>query len=80
MTWFLIHSSCPHNGSQQYSILCRHTNDPLSDASPFFFFFKEWTGDWSDKSSLWTDELKQEFGWADSDDGSFWIHVDDVIR
>jgi hypothetical protein len=40
----------------------------------------EWTGDWSDHSPLWTDELKREFGWTDADDGTFWMEVKDFIR
>jgi len=33
----------------------------------------EWTGDWSDKSPLWTEELKQKLSWSDNDDGMFFI-------
>ena len=33
----------------------------------------EWTGDYSDKSPLWTESLKQEVGWIDKDDGIFFM-------
>ena len=33
----------------------------------------EWTGDWSDKSNLWTPELKQKCGFKEGDDGIFFI-------
>ena len=31
----------------------------------------EWTGDWSDKSDLWTDELREQLDIKDTDDGVF---------
>jgi calpain-15 len=37
----------------------------------------EWTGDWSDSSSLWTEDLKQELGWTAEDDGTFWMALED---
>ena len=37
----------------------------------------EWTGDWSDSSSLWTPEIKKKLGWEDRDDGSFWMSFED---
>lgn len=40
----------------------------------------EWTGDWSDKSDLWTPEIKKELEYSDKDDGSFWIRVDDFCQ
>jgi len=46
---------------------------------------KEWSGDWSDYSPLWTRRLKAKLGWVAADDGSFWmcmrdfaIHFEDV--
>ena len=33
----------------------------------------EWEGDFSDKSPAWTEELKQELGWVDADDGVFFM-------
>ena len=33
----------------------------------------EWTGDWSDKSPLWTKSIKKELNWSDKNDGTFWI-------
>jgi hypothetical protein len=30
---------------------------------------KEWTGDWSDQSPLWTRRMKQKLNWVDADDG-----------
>lgn len=40
----------------------------------------EWNGDWGDKSNKWTDELKDELGWTDEDDGAFWMDYADVKR
>jgi hypothetical protein len=33
---------------------------------------KEWTGDWSDKSPLWTRRMKAKLDYKDEDDGAFW--------
>ena len=41
---------------------------------------KEWTGDWSDHSSLWTARLKSLAGWVDCDDGSFWMSWQDFVH
>jgi len=38
----------------------------------------EWQGDWSDRSSLWTDRLRRELGVKPQDDGVFWISMRDV--
>mmetsp|Transcript_8610 Transcript_8610/g.8569 ORF Transcript_8610/g.8569 Transcript_8610/m.8569 type:complete len:676 (+) Transcript_8610:23-2050(+) len=38
---------------------------------------QEWQGDWSDNSDLWTPELKQELGWSNVNDGTFWMAYDD---
>lgn len=35
----------------------------------------EWTGDYSDKSSKWTPQLKQQMGWSNEDDGIFFMPV-----
>lgn len=42
---------------------------------------KEWIGDWSDKSGLWTDELRTYFGKseADVDDGTFYMTLNDFV-
>jgi calpain-15 len=37
----------------------------------------EWNGDWSDKSSLWTPQLKALVGYSDANDGIFFMSVDD---
>lgn len=39
----------------------------------------EWKGDWSDHSSLWTPQLKQQLGWTDAVDGLFFISLDDYL-
>jgi hypothetical protein len=46
---------------------------------------KEWTGDWSDNSDLWTRRMKSKLGWVSADDGAFWMcmldfatHFDEV--
>lgn len=40
---------------------------------------KEWSGDWSDKSELWTDSTKKQVDLVDADDGTFWIAFEDYI-
>lgn len=40
----------------------------------------EWNGDWSDSSSLWTDELKSKLGWTGADDGIFFISFTDFLK
>ena len=40
----------------------------------------EWNGDWSDKSPLWTEELKEGLGWRDAEDGTFWMIEKDFLR
>jgi hypothetical protein len=39
----------------------------------------EWNGVWSDKSTIWTDSLKNEVGWTDADDGTFFISLEDYL-
>ncbi len=41
---------------------------------------KEWTGDWSDNSKLWTPELKHELHLKNADDGIFYISLTDFVR
>ena len=42
---------------------------------------KEFIGDWSDKSSKWTDEIKKKVGFLeDKDDGIFYMSYDDFIK
>lgn len=40
----------------------------------------EWTGAWSDKSDLWTDELRRVFNHVDEDDGTFWMSAADFFH
>jgi calpain-15 len=37
----------------------------------------EWNGDWSDESSLWTNEFKAQVGFVKANDGSFWMSLED---
>ena len=39
----------------------------------------EWTGDWSDKSSKWTERLKKLANFVDADDGMFWMSIEDYL-
>ena len=39
-----------------------------------------WKGSWSDKSSLWTDELRQNLEAYGSDEGLFWISLEDIMK
>eukprot|EP00960_Hanusia_phi_P000255 7196-Hanusia_phi.AAC.3 len=39
----------------------------------------EWNGRYSDKSDLWTPELKAELGLEDSEDGAFWMCWEDFV-
>jgi len=41
----------------------------------------EWNGDWSDGSSMWTDEAVSAIGGLDvDDDGLFWMSIQDMAR
>jgi hypothetical protein len=40
----------------------------------------EWTGAWSDNSSLWTDELREQLDSSAEEDGVFFIPFEDYIR
>ena len=40
----------------------------------------EWTGDWSDKSPLWTRRLKSKVNYVDRDDGAFWMAWSDFCQ
>lgn len=40
----------------------------------------EFSGDWSDNSTLWTDKLKKELKVSEEDDGVFYMHFDDFIK
>ena len=40
----------------------------------------EWSGDWSDSSSVWTAERRKRLDHTDSDDGVFWISYQDMLR
>jgi hypothetical protein len=41
----------------------------------------EWTGDWSDRSPLWTDEMKDELNpMLEENDGTFWMAFEDYIQ
>lgn len=39
----------------------------------------EWTGDWSDKSPLWTPELREKYKCTDEDDGTFHIPYENYL-
>lgn len=39
----------------------------------------EWNGDWSDKSSLWTPELRAKYDCKIEDDGTFHIPIEEYI-
>ena len=41
---------------------------------------EEWTGEWSDKSSLWTESLKNQLNFRDKKDGIFFICEDDFFK
>lgn len=38
---------------------------------------KEWTGDWSDDSNKWTEDLRKDLKWEKKDDGIFWMNCKD---
>ncbi|RYG66041.1 hypothetical protein EON64_10645 [archaeon] len=42
----------------------------------------EWTGEWSDTSPLWTEEIQAEIGEkvVQSDDGTFWMSFQDLLQ
>ena len=40
----------------------------------------EWIGDWSDDSLKWTSDFKKEVGFANKEDGVFWMSFDDYLQ
>ena len=42
--------------------------------------YLEWTGDWSDKSELWTPELRRQLAAEDREDGVFWMSLESFIE
>jgi hypothetical protein len=40
----------------------------------------KWAGDWSDKSQLWTTDLKRKLADWDSDEGLCWLSVQDFVQ
>ena len=40
----------------------------------------EWNGDWSDKSTRWTSELRSQVGHIDADDGTFFMSINDFYN
>ena len=42
--------------------------------------FKEWTGDWSDKSKKWTVRLRAQVNCEDREDGVFFMTFSDFIK
>ena len=41
---------------------------------------KEWNGDWSDKSPLWTERLKNQLDYRDKEDGIFFMNESDFFK
>lgn len=42
--------------------------------------YGEWTGEWSDNSPLWTEELKMSLGAKDEDDGEFFMPLEQYYK
>ena len=40
---------------------------------------REWNGDWSDDSPLWTRRLKRKLEWVKAEDGAFWMSFYDFV-
>lgn len=40
----------------------------------------EWNGAYSDKSDVWTEDLKRQLGWKDRNDGIFYMRVQDFVN
>ena len=38
-----------------------------------------WHGNWSDESTLWTDQFREETDWALQDDGKFYMSIEDYF-
>jgi hypothetical protein len=41
---------------------------------------KEWSGDWGDTSTKWTEQLKIDLKVENKDDGIFWISINDFVQ
>ena len=43
--------------------------------------YKEWNGDWSDESPLWTEKTKKQIpNWGAKNNGSFWMTIEDFNK
>ena len=42
--------------------------------------YKEWNGDWSDKSNLWDEETKKQVDYKDKNDGTFYMSFEDYYK
>ena len=58
-----------HNGKEIKLVKLRN---PWGDS--------EWTGDWSDDSPVWTDELRKLVGCEKANDGVFFISIKDFVK
>jgi len=56
-----------------------HNIQLLNIRNPWGSF--EWDGDWSDKSPLWTQQMKDAFNAVlDDSDGTFWMSFEDFVK
>ena len=68
-------------GSHTYSVISAHDISGykiLKLRNPWGQF--EWNGDFSDHSSLWTPEIKEEVGYVKAEDGMFCMTVEDFKK
>ena len=54
-----------------------HGNQIVNIRNPWGTF--EWQGDWSDKSNLWSQQMKQAINPVFGDDGTFWMSFQDFV-
>jgi len=64
-----VHDDFEHNGEKVRLIKLRN---PWGTG--------EWEGAWSDKSELWTQELRDSVAHQDSDDGKFCMTLEDYVN
>jgi hypothetical protein len=75
-TTLLLYSACTNFSSIHYT---RHDTSHACDRNPWGSM--EWTGDWSDTSPLWTEEMQAEIEVIEaSDDGMFWMSFEDLVK
>ena len=73
-------------GNHSYGLIgCVEIQDQFGDSVKLFQLRNpwgdfEWKGDWGDDSDTWTASSKQQAGWSNADDGTFFMCEEDMLK